>query len=323
MTNLRTKEVIKHKNGKVTIDNKVCHPKKLPSKIKYIAPYWHLAFENVLRYQKERGLQEIHKIVDNSRIEKGFKLYEQNRIKEITVTTEAQGDINALVRSEDGTKEYRVIMKNFLPEKGKLPQYNHERERFISEFLVTCSCDDHIIHRYSSNVSIFCKHICAVIWFLIKKYNMPKIFIDPIELRYGYKKSEVEEIVTNIEALPLVKFTQHLNILLLKNFRGMNPALGLSIHRIDNKTNQEIGKPQWLTYTSSDDVMSLMGGLLIVHNKMNPEHQQKLEPVDIEPTENTRFIHGRWTKKLYDYLAIKNKKRWQFYKKIDYMEEVE
>ena len=283
MTNLRTKKVYRHTGGNVSVMDKVCHPKQFPSKIRYITPYWHLAFENVLRYQKERGLQEIHKIVDDSRIKKGLKMYNTNAIKDITITTESQGDVNAIVTSEQGKKQYRVIMKNFLPEKGKLPQYNHERERFISDFLVTCSCEDHIINRYSSNVSTLCKHCCCVIWFLIEKYNMPKIFIKPTELYHGYKKSEVTEIATDIQALPLVLFRQSINILLLEHFRGMEPALGISIHKIANDTNLEMGKPQWLTYIDNKDVMTLIDALLQVYNKMNPDKAKKLGPISEQP----------------------------------------
>lgn len=275
---------------------KVCHPKRLPSKIPYIAPYWHLAFENVLRYQKERGLQEIHKITDKSRIEKGLSLYTSNSIKEITVTTEFGGDVHAIVQSDDRKKEYHVIMKNFLPD--TLPQYNHERERYISDLLVTCQCTDHILNRYASNVSTLCKHTIAVIYFLQDTYNAPKVFLKPEEIYFGYKKSEVDEIVTNIEALPLVKFTQRLNILLLKNFRGMEPACGISLHRISNETQMEIGKPQWMTFTNPDDVMSILGGLLIVYNQMNPEYAKRLQNIQEQPEEIPRLGVGEWLRKL-------------------------
>ncbi len=293
---MHTKKIYKHKNGLFTVEDKTCHPKGLPSKIKYIAPYWHLAFENVLRYKKERGLQEIHKIVDNSRIEKGLELYKQDKIKEITITTAMQGDVNALVESEDGKKQYRIVMKNFLPEKDKLPQYNFERERFISEFLVTCSCDDHIVGgRYSSNVSILCKHCCAIIWFLIDNYNMPKIFIKPEETICGYKKSDIIEIETNIEALPLVKFRRFINVLLMKNFRGMKDCLGLSIHTIDNETNTEKYKPIWLTYTNKNDVKKMINALNSVLNGMEGKKQIIIKPY----LRNGKTIKGhyRWRKR--------------------------
>ena len=271
---MHKKKIFYHKNGNLTVKEKTCHPKGLPSKIRYIAPYWHLAFESVLHYQKERGLQEIHKIVDTSRIEKGLELYRKGKIKEITVTTAFQGDVNALVESEDGKKQYRIVMKNFLPEKGKLPQYNFERERFISEFLVTCSCDDHILGRYSSNVSILCKHCMAIIWFLIDNYDMPKIFIRPVEMICGYKKSDIEEIEVEIATLPLVKFRRFINVLLMKNFRGMKAALGISIHTVNNETDREDNKPMWITFCNKKDVVRLVQGLTSVLNKMSDKGER-------------------------------------------------
>ena len=45
---------------------------------------------------------------------------------------------------------------------------------------------------------------------------------------------------------------------------GMKDALGISIHKIDNKTHQVRVKPQWLTYTEPTDVKRLYGlGFLV------------------------------------------------------------
>lgn len=308
------KKVYKYKNGVLKVEEKVCHPKALPSQIRYLAPYWHQAFENVLRYQKQRNLQEVHKLVDNSRIEKGLELYRNGHISEIVVTTENQGDVNAIVLSEDKKIRHRVVMKNFLPEKEKFPQYNHEREQYITDLLVTCSCDDHMINRYSSNVSTLCKHCCAIIWFLIFKHDMIKIFITPEERAVGYQKSDVEELDIEIRALPLVKFSQHLNILLLKKYQGMYPALSLSLHRVNNITHCEESKPNWLTYTELKDVERIIAGVSMAYRHM-------LESRNVPGNEiNKKFcsllkVKPEFVEKSAEVLP--KKKWWMFWKHIN------
>lgn len=276
----------------MTVEQKTCHPKGLPSHIEFLAPYWHMAFSNVLKYQKQRNLQEVHKLVDTSRVKKGLELFRKGHISEIVVTTENQGDVNAIVLSEDKKKNYRVVMKNFLPEEGKPPQFNHEREQFISDFLVTCSCDDHIINRYSSNVSTLCKHCCSVIFFLQEKFDMPKIFITPEERITGYAKSDIEEIETDIRVLPLVKFRRFLNILLMRNFRGMKNALGISIHTVNNLTDKEDYKPMWLTMTGTKEVKQLIHGLVVVLNKMTDKEERYVLNVLKPKTKNSVFIES-------------------------------
>ena len=48
----------------------------------------------------------------------------------------------------------------------------------------------------------------------------------------------------------------------------MKSACGLSIHRIDNETHEELGKAQWLTYVDTKNVIRLIRGLVTVLNKM-------------------------------------------------------
>ncbi len=72
------KKVYKSKNGVEHIEEKECHPRKLSLTSKYIAPYWFQALQNVFRYEKMRGLQEIHKLVDDRRVERGFELYKKD-----------------------------------------------------------------------------------------------------------------------------------------------------------------------------------------------------------------------------------------------------
>ena len=117
---------------------------------------------------------------------------------------------------------------------------------------------------------MLCGHINAVFFHLIEHFGMPKIFIFPEEKVVGIKKSDVEEIEVNIKALPLLKYSYFINILLLKKYRGMKPALGISIHKVLNPPygEGEVGKPLWLTYTKEEDVLRLIKGLQKVYSHM-------------------------------------------------------
>ena len=255
------KDVYKSKNGEEWIERKECHPRKLALTSKYIAPYWFQALHNVFKYDKMRGLQEIHKLVDDSRIQKGLRLYREKHIATWVVTKHHGGDVHAVVTSENGEKSYTVVIKDYLPE--KLPQFNYEREDFISKLFCDCTCQDHVMSHYRDNSAMLCKHVCCVLWFLMddKRFNMPRIFITPEVKMVGYQKSETDELETNIQAMPLIKFTQFINILLLKKYRGMKPALGISIHKVSNETHQELGRAQWLTYCELKDVEKLIKGI--------------------------------------------------------------
>jgi hypothetical protein len=256
-----TKEVYKiDKDGNKTMEMKECHPRQLPLTSKYIAPYWFEAFQNVFRYQKRRDLVEVHKLVSDDRIKRGLDLYREKKIQHNVVTTVNGGDVHASVG------EYTVIMKNFLP--PKLPQYNYEREEYIANLFVSCNCKDSQMGRYRDNASLICKHVAATIWYLQAEFNMPVIFVSPEAKALGYTKSDTVELATDIKALPLVKFTQYINILLLKKYRGISPALGISIHRINNETNKEESRPQWLTYTQLKEVESILRGISKAYRAM-------------------------------------------------------
>ena len=227
---------------------------------KYIAPYWFDAFQNVFRYEKRRDLPEVHKLVSDDRIKRGLDLYRDKHILHNVVTTIRGGDVNATV------DEYTVIIKNFLPE--KLPQYNYQREEYISNLFVNCTCKDFSMGKYRDNASILCKHCCATIWYLQAEFNMPVIFVSPEAKELGYSKSNTVELATDIKALPLVKFTNYINILLLKKYRGIAPALGISIHRINNETNKEESRPVWMTYTELPEVEMLIRGISKAYKEM-------------------------------------------------------
>jgi len=260
------KDVYRFKGDEMTVERKPCTPRKLALTSRYIAPYWFTAMHNVFQYSKRRQLQEIHKLVDDSRIKKGRELYIKKHIINSVVTKHNNGDVLATVLSDDKKTEYTVVIKDYLPD--KLPQFMHEREEFIANIYVDCTCKDHVIGHYKDNCSLMCKHINAVLWFLIERFDMPRIFILPQVKISGFKKSETYELETNIEALPLVKFRSYINLLLLRKFRGIKPALGISIHTISNIDQKEHYKPKWLTYVENNDVLKLMKGVSRAYRQM-------------------------------------------------------
>lgn len=261
-----SKAVYKFKNGEEKVEMKTCNPRRLPLSCRYIAPYWFQAIQNVYHYKKRRDLREVHKLVSDDRIKKGLQLYREGKIIENTVTKANGGDVHAVIESENKKEQYTVIIKNYLPERP--PQYVHEREEYIANLFVDCTCKDFSMGKYRDNASVFCKHVCAVLWFLINRFNMPKIFISPEERIVGFKKSKSLEIETEIEALPLVKFTQYMNILALERYRDMPTSLAISIHTIDNKTHGEYRKPAWLTYTKPEDAARIGKGIFEAYKKM-------------------------------------------------------
>jgi hypothetical protein len=264
------KEVFKiDRDGRTTVEMKECHPQKLPERCRYVAPYWWQAFQNVSQYEKKRELQEVHKLVADNRVSKGLKLYRNKKILSNVVTRVNRGDVHATVESEDGTHTYTVIMKNYLAE--KLPQYTHEREEYLADLYVDCTCPDHVMSHYRSNASMLCSHVCAVIWFLMDKFDMEKIFISPEEHVVGYDRSNTVELETEILGLPLVRFRQHLNILLLKKFRNMSTAMAISWHKIDNITNKDYTKPTWITFTERGELEKLMRGISRGYKEMSLE----------------------------------------------------
>jgi hypothetical protein len=272
------KDVFKSRDGKNWVESKECHPRQLALTSRYIAPYWYDAIKSVSKYEKERGLQEVHKLIDDRRIQNGINLHRNGHIKESVVTKHGGGDVRAIVLSEDKKTEYTVLVKNYLPE--TLPQYNYEREKYIANLFVDCQCSDHHLSHYRDNSSMMCKHIIAILFLLIDKFDMPKIFVLPEERITGYQKSDTEELEVNINALPLVNFRQYINILLLKKFRGVSSALGVSVHRISNDDNQEIGKPQWLTYTETEEVERLIKGISKGYREMLKSKGMSDEGID-------------------------------------------
>lgn len=285
------KKEVYHFDGQHMItEQKLCHPRTLSATSKYVAPYWFQAFHNINNYSKSRQLQEVHKLVDDRRIISGYGLYRNKHIKEAVITKHRGGDVRATVLSNDRKKEYTIVIKDYLPE--KLPQYTHEREEFIANLYVDCTCTDHVLSHYKDNTSMLCIHVIAVLFFLIEKFDMPKFLIMPEEKIVGYVKSDIEEVETEIQVLPLVKFRRFINILLMKNFRGMKNALGISIHTVNNETDKEDNKPMWLTLTEKKDIKKLIHSLMIVLNRMSDEDERYVFDILKPKTKNSIFVES-------------------------------
>lgn len=291
------KEVFKiDKDGNKTVEMKECHPSELPLTSKYVERYWYDAIKTVGAYEKQRGLVGRHILLSDNRIEAGLKLYRNKHIEQATITKEKGGDALIYVTSKQGDERHIVVIKNFLPVDGKNPQFAYQREIYINNLQTSCDCEDYMISgRFKSNASLLCCHQMACFFYLQDKWNMPKIFISPEERMLGYKKSEIEEIETNIDALPLIKFTQSMNILLLKNYRGMSNACGISVHRIDNETHREETKPQWLTYCQPEDVKRIIHGLLKVYNAMTGgDKDDEVNVVFVKPSKQEESKKKWW-----------------------------
>jgi hypothetical protein len=285
------KKVYKFKDDVMTVSEAECHSRQMPLSSTYIAPYWFQAIQNVFKYEKARELREVHKMVSDDRIKRGHELYQNKHIKTNTVTTVHGGDAHATVLSSNKKEEYTVIVKNYLPE--KLPQYLHEREEYWANLFIDCSCKDFSMGKFRDNASVVCIHVASVLWFLQEKFNMPRIFILPEQRLVGYKKSDVEELETNIQAMPLVKYSNYINIILLKQFRAMEPAISISLHRTSNETHQETGNPFWLTYYDTDEVEKLIRGITKGYTAMMQAKRISDEEID----EKLRILTMRMNKK--------------------------
>lgn len=252
------KKITHLKDGKETVSWGECNNIHLPVASKYIEKFWWEIIKDVYSYERARnaGLQEVHKIFTDDRILAGLELYKNGKVdKDIAIT---DVDIRAKIEGEEGT--YTVILKNWKPE--KLLRHRHEIEQYIAELYSSCNClDCQINGHYRNNSTLYCKHLCGVLWLLMEKYNMPKFFIRPEEQQY-YQKSNNLDLVKNLKCLPMKKFTPHLNVVALREFRDIPTSLSLSIHRIPNKGYEKDypnGIPNvWITLTEPDDVEKLI-----------------------------------------------------------------
>ena len=287
------KQIIKFKGKEEVREFGDCHPHKLKSASNTIEKYWYEIIKDVFSYEKERnaGLQEIHKLFTDDRVLKGLKLYKEGKVKEGAIT---DVDVRATIQGLD--RDYTVTLKNWKPE--GLIRYRYEMERYISELFVDCSCQDHMMGHYRSNSSIICKHIAAVLWLLQEKYNMPKFLITPKEKTEGwYEKSKTVEIEKNLYGVPMKQFSQYLNVLLLKDFRGVPTSLAYSIHKEPNKGYESLYKngipPTWITFANTGTVEKLIksnlkGYIEMLASRGNTEENimksiSELIPFKVEP----------------------------------------
>ena len=306
---MNEKKVIKFKGKEKTEEMCKPNPIKLEVASKYIESYWWEIIRDVFSYEKERnaGLQEIHKIFTDDRVLKGLELYREGKIKEGAIT---DVDVRAVV-SGNG-KEYTVTLKNWKPE--KLLRHRYEIERYISELFLDCQCQDHIIHHYKSNSSLACKHICAVIWMLQEEYNMPKFLITPKEKKDDwYEKSKTMELETGLYGVSMKQFSQFLNILVLRDFRGIPTSLAYSIHKEPNKGYEaKYPKgipPTWITFDNPEAVEKLIkanirGFAEMLASRGNTEEDIKKAINELIPTKNgeikeeVKELEENWFKKL-------------------------
>lgn len=284
------KQIIKFKEGKETREYSECHSLKLSSASKYIEAYWFEIIKDVFSYEKERnaGLQEVHKLFTDDRILEGLKLFKEGKVIEGAIT---DVDVRATVK---GTQDYTVTLKNWKPE--KMLRHRYEMERYIAELFIDCSCQDHVIQHYRSNSSMACKHICAVLWLLQEKYNMPKFFLTPKEVKEKwYDKSKTIEIETNLYGVPMKQFSQFVNVLVLRDFKGIPASLAYSIHKEPNKGYESKYpggiKPNWITFDNIETVEKLIkanikGYVEMLASRRNTEEQIKEAINKLIPTKN-------------------------------------
>jgi len=290
------KKVIKFK-GKEKVEE-VCklNPLKLAPASKYIEKYYYEIIKDVFNYQmrREASLQEVHKLFEDERVLEGLKLYKEGKIKEGAVT---DVDVRANVGGENG--EYLITLKKWKPLDSngnpKLIRHRYEIEEYVVDMFIDCSCTDHGIHHYKSNSALACKHICAVIWMLQEEYNMPKFFITPKEKEEDwYEKSKTLEIETGLYGVSMKQFQQFLNILVLRDFRGIPTSLAYSIHKEPNKGYEarypKKIPPAWITFDNPETVEKLIKANIssyveMLASRKNTEEQIKEAISKLIPTE--------------------------------------
>lgn len=282
------KQVIKFKGINETKEFAECKPLKLSSASDTIEKYWFEIIKDIFSYEKERnaGLQEIHKLFTDDRVLNGLELYKDKKVIEGAIT---DVDVRAVVQGSEGN--YTITLKNWKPE--GLLRFRYEMERYISELFIDCQCQDHVIQHYRSNSSIACKHICAVLWLLQEKYNMPKFFLTPKEKAEDwYDKSRTIEIEKNLYGVPMKQFSQFMNVLLLKDFRGVPTSLSYSIHKEPNKGYESLYKngiqPTWITFDNPEIVEKLIksnmkGYAEMLASRGNSEEDIKKSVKDLFP----------------------------------------
>lgn len=311
------KKIIHFKGNEMKESYGGCNNIPLAPSSEFVESYWWEIIKDVFSYEKERnaGLQEIHKLITDDRILKGLELYKSGKVKEGAIT---DVDVRATVSGEDG--EYNVILKNWKPD--KLLRYRYEMERYIAELFVDCSCKDHTINgHYRNNSSLFCKHISAVIWKLIIENNFPKILLTPIEKKEDwYDKSKTVELATGIYGVPMKQFNQFINILVLRDFKGIPTSLAYSIHKEPNKGYEKLYpdgiKPTWITFLEPGAVKTLLeanlkGYIEMLASRGNTEEQIKKEIKDLFPGEVSEV--NEQIKNLQYKLTIKDKRLSELY----------
>jgi len=258
---MSAKKVIKYENQvKVSEKETICHPLRLAPASKLVVPIYYDCLKEIFEYEKKPSLFSQHLLFLDDRLFRGYKIYKEKKICELTKT---QSDIRATVRSvSDPSKTHNVIIKGWLPLDG-IPRRRYEIIKYLEELTVSCDCEDFVINgKYRSNTSIICHHIAAVFWFLMQEGEMPKFLLTPEERGRWYEKAKPEELLTHIDCLPMKRFSQFLNVLLLRDYKGIPTSFSYSIHRVPNieyeKEYPNGIPPVWATITEPDDVAKVI-----------------------------------------------------------------
>lgn len=274
------KKITHIKEGNVEISWEECNNIHLPSASAYIEQYWFEIIKDIYSYERARnaGLQEVHKLFTDDRIVAGLEIFNEGNTEKNTTIT----DVDVRANIKGNVENYTIILKNWKPE--KLLRHRHEIEQYIAELYASCTCKDCQINgHYRNNSALMCKHICSVLWLLQEKYNMPKFFIKPDEKDY-YKKSENLDLVKNLKGLPMKQFSQHLNIVALRDFKGTPTSLSYSIHKIPNKgyesTYPNGMKPTWITLTNPEDVEKLIKANIKGYVEMLASRKNSVEDIN-------------------------------------------
>lgn len=266
------KKVIRVDGENMTVEEKGCNPLHLEKASKTIDYYWWDVIREVFSYNKERnaGMQEIHKIFTDDRVLAGYELYKAGIKATIT-------DVDVLATIND----YTVIIKDW--KAVELLRYRFEMIRYIEGLFFKCTCQDHVITgNYRSNSSLACKHICAVLWQLQQKHNMPKIFVTHTEKIFGYQKSDSEDIVKDLYGIAMKKFTPKLHVVALNRFKETPMSLSYSIHRIPNEKLDYDYQPVYVTFSEIGKVKEVIKGSIDGLKRMMKDRGSSEEDIQKE-----------------------------------------
>lgn len=237
-----------------------CNNIFLPAGSEYFEEYWLECLREIHHYQKKPVLFSQHLLITDDRLKKGLEIYQGKNIKELVKT---DVDIRGIIKSRtEKDKEHDVVIKNW--KSTELLRYKHQMISYLEDLTVSCSCKDFIINgKYRNNCSLLCPHISAVLWWMMDNTTIPKFLITPKEKKDDwYEKSKTVELETGLYGVSMKQFQQFLNVLVLRDFRGISTSLAYSIHKEANKGYESKYpngiKPTWITFDNIEAVEKLI-----------------------------------------------------------------